>query len=70
MITHSEGRLLTVGEVADELRVTPQTVYRRIETGELEALQLGTGPKAPLRIRAGELERFLVSTTHDRPEAA
>ena len=59
MLTQSEGRLLTVDEVAEQLRVSPQTVYRRIGAGELEALQIGSGPKAPIRVRAGAVARFL-----------
>jgi excisionase family DNA binding protein len=59
MLTNAGGRLLTVDEVAAELRVSPQTVYRRISAGELEAVQLGTGPKAPIRVRTGALEQFL-----------
>lgn len=63
MLTQSEGRLLTVDEVAAELRLSPQTVYRRIGAGELAAVQLGSGPKAPIRVRAGAVAQFLAS--HD-----
>lgn len=57
---------MTIREVAEHLRVSEQTVYRRIGAGELEALQLGKGPKAPIRVRAGALERFL--STHANRE--
>jgi excisionase family DNA binding protein len=68
MLRHAEGRLLTVEEVAAELRVSPQTVYRRIGAGELEAVQLGRGSKAPIRIRVGAVERFLARGGPDREE--
>jgi excisionase family DNA binding protein len=62
------GQLLTMSEVAEALRQSRQSVYRHVQRGELRALQIGSGPKAPLRIRAGELERFLTSTPSNRPK--
>jgi excisionase family DNA binding protein len=58
---------MKVLEVASELRVSPQTIYRRIGAGELEAVQLGSGPKAPIRVRAGAVERFLASHSSTEP---
>jgi excisionase family DNA binding protein len=50
-IVQDDGpRLLTVGEVARVLAVSSKTVRRRIATGELAAVRLGRGPKAPLRV--------------------
>jgi hypothetical protein len=33
--------------------------YKKMKAGELEAVRLGTGPKARLRITADELDRCL-----------
>jgi len=54
-----DSPLLTVREAADRLRVSPQLVYRRIESGELQAVRLGAGPKAPIRITSIDLAEFL-----------
>ena len=70
MLTSSDGRLLTVDEVAARLRLSPQTVYRRIDAGELEAVQLGRGPKAPLRVRVGAVDQFLARCSVNALEPA
>jgi excisionase family DNA binding protein len=49
------GRLFTVAEVAEVMRVSNMTVYRLIRSGELPALQVGKG----YRIFEADLERFL-----------
>lgn len=49
------GRLLTVSEVADAMRVSNMTVYRLIKGGELPAVRVGKN----YRIRQRELEAFL-----------
>ena len=51
--------LLTLPEVADRLRVSVKTVRRRIESGELPAVRLGTGSHAPVRVDAAELHEWL-----------
>lgn len=54
----SEGagdRLLTVSEVAADLRVSNMTVYRLIRNGELPALRVGRN----YRIRQVDLEAYL-----------
>ncbi|HZS25369.1 MAG TPA: helix-turn-helix domain-containing protein [Gaiellaceae bacterium] len=56
----TEPELLTVAEAAQTLRVSPRTVYNRVRAGELPALRLGSGPKAPIRIDPLDLARFLV----------
>jgi len=53
--TFSTGRLFTVSEVADAMRVSNMTVYRLIKSGELPALRVGKG----YRIFEADLERFL-----------
>lgn len=52
-------RLLTIPEVAATLRTSRWSVYKRIGSGELPAIRIATGPKAPLRVDAQELEQFL-----------
>jgi excisionase family DNA binding protein len=53
-----EHRLLTVREVASALGVSEVTVRRRIDAGELGALQLG-GKGTALRVPASELAQFV-----------
>ncbi len=60
----SETRLLTVPEVAERLRVSRPTVYRRIAEGSIPAVRIGER-SGPLRIPENELREWLY-----RPEAA
>ena len=53
-----EGELLTVDEVAERLRVSPATVYRRVHDATLPALRIGE--HGPIRIPATALKHFLV----------
>jgi excisionase family DNA binding protein len=48
-------RLLTVGEVADVMRVSNMTVYRLIKSGQLGAIRVGKN----YRIRESEVDRYL-----------
>ncbi len=48
-------RLLTVTEVAAELRVSNMTVYRLIRRGQLSALRVGKN----YRVRQRDLEAYL-----------
>jgi excisionase family DNA binding protein len=55
-----EGRdfgepLLTVGEVAQVMRVSNMTVYRLIKAGQLSAIRVGKN----YRIRRSDIERYL-----------
>lgn len=54
-----QPRLLTVGEVALRLRQSPRSVRDKIAAGEIPAIKIGNGPRAPLRIDSGELDRWL-----------
>jgi len=54
---------VTVDEAAHALRVTRGTMYRRIQTGQVRAVRLGDGPKAPLRVEASELDRYTATHT-------
>jgi excisionase family DNA binding protein len=48
---------LTVADVADQLKVTAQTVQRWLRAGNLAGLNLGG--KAGYRIKTTDLERFI-----------
>jgi excisionase family DNA binding protein len=47
--------LLTVGEVAQVMRVSNMTVYRLIKSGQLSAIRVGKN----YRIRRKDVERYL-----------
>ena len=49
--------LLTVDEVAQRLKVHPETVRRWIRAGALRAIPLG--PRAGYRVTEGNLQEFL-----------
>jgi len=55
-------RLLTVREVALTLRQSERTVRDKIASADLPAVRIGSGPRAPIRVEAAELEAFI----HDR----
>lgn len=64
-------RLLTSQEVATRLGVSLPTLSRWRAEGEGPAfLKLGRGPKAPVRYRAQELERYLLACETRRESAA
>ena len=52
----STNALLTVREVADELRLTPPTVRRLADTGALPAVRIGN---TTLRFRRQDVDRLL-----------
>ena len=68
MTTREHTRLLTVAEVADRLRQHPLTVYRTIRTGKLQAVRIGTGPNAPIRVDEAALEELLQPTSNERTQ--
>ena len=51
----SRARLLTVQEVADQLRVSTMTVYRLIKGGELRAMRVGKS----FRLREEDVDAYL-----------
>jgi excisionase family DNA binding protein len=55
----SDGQLLTVGEVADMLRVTDVTVRRWIQRKELPAINVGGQKRPDYRIRRTALDAFI-----------
>jgi excisionase family DNA binding protein len=54
----SEGKLLTVPEVAARLRVGEESVRRWLRQGRLRGIQPG-GTKIGWRVLENELERFI-----------
>lgn len=63
-----EGRefgepLLTVGEVAQLMRVSNMTVYRLIKSGQLSAIRVGKN----YRIRRSDIERYLTERAVNVP---
>ncbi|HEU4480269.1 MAG TPA: helix-turn-helix domain-containing protein [Actinomycetota bacterium] len=51
--------LLTVGEVAEVMRVSNMTVYRLIKSGQLGAIRVGKN----YRIRRSDIDRYLTGHT-------
>lgn len=67
-ILNAGGRLLTPGEVAERLRVTAEQVRSLIRTGQLAAVNVGTGPKRPLyRITPDAVTEFLARRGQPAP---
>jgi len=54
----SEQRLLTVREVAERIRSSPETVRRWLRQGKLRGFRPG-GTKLGYRVPESELQRFL-----------
>ena len=52
-------QLLTVSEVARELRVSERTVRKRVASGQLPAWKLGPEPNAPVRIHSNAVRLLL-----------
>ncbi|ASU78489.1 DNA-binding protein [Actinopolyspora erythraea] len=50
--------LLTVEELAEELAVSPRTVYNNWRTWDLPAIRVGGGPSGPLRFRSSDVEEL------------
>ena len=61
-------KYLTVEQVAQRLQVHPETVRRWLREGRMRGHRLG--PRAPYRIPATEVERFLASQNGDEEKAA
>lgn len=60
---------LTVAEIADRLKLNPQTVRNWIDRGELAAVRLGS---RRVRVTENELQRFIAesSSAQAQPEEA
>ena len=55
-MTKTPEKLLTVDEVAEILQVSPTTIYRRIQAGEISAIKLG---HRQVRIKPEDLEAYI-----------
>lgn len=58
--------VMTVSEVAEYLRVNPQTVYRKAKAGKLPAVRIGRA----IRFRKAELDEWMKVTVHSSTEPA
>jgi len=54
-------KLLTVPEVAERLRLSVWTIYRKVESGEIPAIRLGETKRSPIRVDERELGEWLRS---------
>ncbi|HEU5227674.1 MAG TPA: helix-turn-helix domain-containing protein [Ktedonobacteraceae bacterium] len=63
-MSNSDDTLYTTGEVAEKLKITPKTVREYIQSGELEAIDMGQG----YRIYKRDLDTFLESRRRRRTE--
>jgi excisionase family DNA binding protein len=61
-----EDELLTVNEIADRLKVHPETVRRWIRTGRLRGVLAGTN-QAGFRVWASDLQAFLKPAPRKSP---
>jgi excisionase family DNA binding protein len=64
----SEERLLTVREVAERIRSSPQTVRRWLHQGRLRGFRPG-GSKLGYRVREADLQRFLAESDESTSRA-
>jgi excisionase family DNA binding protein len=60
--------LMTVDEVARELRVNARKVYQFIQSGELIATNIGTEDRKIFRISRSDFDAFLQSRRQKRQE--
>ena len=58
--------MLTVRQAAEQLAVSPASVYRLVETGKLLAHRIGIG-RGTIRISEEQLDAFLSSTETETP---
>jgi excisionase family DNA binding protein len=63
----SDGRMLTVSEVADRLRLKPETVRRWLRSGKLRGVSLGSD-SAGWRVPQSEVERLLAGSNQEDSE--
>jgi len=59
-MTEQTEKLLTVGEVAEKLRMAKGSIYRWISTGKLKHVKLG---HRAVRVRPSDLEAFIEERT-------
>ena len=64
-----EERLLTVGEVADRLRLSEETVRRFLRSGKLRGVRLGS-TKMGWRVYASSVKRLIAGEPQQAPAQA
>jgi excisionase family DNA binding protein len=57
---------LTVGEIADLLRVSKMTVYRLVHSGELESIKVGRS----FRVASSSLRSYMAAVGYTEPAQA
>jgi len=65
MPTHDEPNLMTVPEVAREMRISRSAVYAYLASGELGSIKIGRS----CRVRRSAVEAFLVDRERDHTGA-
>lgn len=65
----NEQRLLTVREVAERLRSSPETVRRWLRQGKLRGFRPG-GTKLGYRVSESELQHFIQRSLADQHESS
>jgi hypothetical protein len=53
--------LLTPKELARRWRQAPETIRRKVASGDVPAIRLGSGPRAPIRIPVDKVERQMTA---------
>jgi excisionase family DNA binding protein len=59
MATTFTNQVFTIAEVAKVLRVSGETIRRKIVAGELEAIEVSSAPRKTYRLSYHELENWL-----------
>lgn len=60
----TQSEYLTVAEVAERFRCSPEHVRGLVNRGELRAVRLGDSQRAPIRVDAGALDRWLEASAN------
>mgnify|MGYP002344726747 FL=1 len=53
------GRMNTIREIAERFAVSTRTIYRLVDSGKLDAVNVGHGIRRHLRVTDDALEYFL-----------
>ena len=59
MTTLQTEPVYTIAEIANALKISPETVRRRIVSGELHAIEIGGDPRRQYRILARDLSAWI-----------
>lgn len=66
VVDDDEDDFLTPAQIAKQLNVSDETVYRWCRTGVLPAKRLGRGKRPPVRVQRAVYDRWLA----DQPAAS